>query len=143
MKSAPRIWQQTLEQALQELGFEKSSVDPGVWYNQETDMRLWVYVDDIVATGDNEVLLDEFYSNLGKRFKAKNLGKPKCVLGIQVEYLDSGIFLHRATYCEKITKDCPNFSRVPMTHKLEVTNLMEESLGTRLDSRSTTYTGKS
>ena len=51
-----------------------------------------------------------------------------------MEYLDSGILLHQATYSEKITKDCPTFSRVPMTHTLEVSNLQGESLGgTRLN----------
>ena len=40
LKSAPKIWQKTLEKELRNLSFEKSSVDPGVWYSK--NVILWV-----------------------------------------------------------------------------------------------------
>ena len=41
---------------------------------------------------------------LKKEFEMKNLGKTKYCLGLQIEYMHNGIFVHQSNYIEKILK---------------------------------------
>ncbi|KAK3000614.1 hypothetical protein RJ639_020822 [Escallonia herrerae] len=61
-------------------------------------MILLLYVDDMILTGNNNALLDEFTADLGRMFSMKDLGPLHFFLGIQVNRTPDGLFLHQSKY---------------------------------------------
>ena len=58
-------------------------------------------VDDINIIGYSESI-DETRNHLKTEFEMKDLGKTKFCIGLQIEYLHSGILVHQSTYIQKI-----------------------------------------
>ncbi|XP_020253820.1 uncharacterized protein LOC109830870 [Asparagus officinalis] len=59
---------------------------------------LAVYVDDILLTGSDSVALAETKEYLNCHFVTKDMGKPKCFLGIEVTYQRHGMLLSQRNY---------------------------------------------
>nr|GEZ69645.1 putative zinc finger, CCHC-type [Tanacetum cinerariifolium] len=70
--------------------------------NHSYIMYLLVYVDDLFPTVNNESLLTLFTIRLNQEFAIKYLGKLSNVLGLEVSYLDDGLFLNQAKYATYI-----------------------------------------
>ena len=62
-----------------------------------------MYVDDLNIIGTLNKL-SEVIEYLKKEFEMKDLEKIKFCLGLQIEHLTNGIFIHQLTYIEKILK---------------------------------------
>jgi hypothetical protein len=60
-----------------------------------------LYVDDLNIIG-TELDINEARYHLKTEFKIKDLGKTKFYLGLQLEHLPTGIFVHQSTYVQKI-----------------------------------------
>ena len=60
-------------------------------------------VDDINFIGTPEEV-QKTIEYLKKEFEMKDLGKTKLCLGLQIEHLADGVFVHQSTYTEKILK---------------------------------------
>ena len=60
-----------------------------------------VYVDDINIIGTRKEI-KEANSCLKKEYEMKDLGKTKYCLGLQIEHLPKGIFVHQSTYLKKV-----------------------------------------
>lgn len=54
-----------------------------------------VYVDDILLTGDNDVMIKYLKAALADEFSTKDLGEAKYYLGLEVARNKFGIFLTR------------------------------------------------
>ncbi|KAK2410302.1 hypothetical protein QL285_045673 [Trifolium repens] len=62
-----------------------------------------VYVDDINIIGTPKEL-SKAINCLKKEFEMKDLGKTKFCLGLQIEHLNNGIFVHQEAYIAKMLK---------------------------------------
>jgi len=62
-----------------------------------------VYVDDINIIGTPEEL-PKAIDCLKKEFEVKDLGRTKFCLGLQIEHLNNGIFVHQEAYVAKVLK---------------------------------------
>jgi hypothetical protein len=62
-----------------------------------------VYVDDLNIIGHKQDI-DEACKHLKTEFGLKNLGKTKFCLGLQLEHLSTGIFVHQSAYVQKVLK---------------------------------------
>ena len=79
-------------------------------------MYLLLYVDDIIITSNNSSFVTEIVSQLGSSFALKDLGCLNYFLGLQIEYTDSGLFVHQSKYAQDLftkfnmldCKPCPN-----------------------------------
>jgi len=60
-----------------------------------------VYVDDLNIIGNTQDI-DEARKHLKTEFEMKDLGKTKFCLGLQIEHLHSGIFVHQSVYVQKL-----------------------------------------
>ena len=60
-----------------------------------------IYIDDINIVGTHEEL-DEASSCLKTEIEMKNMGKIKNSLGLQIEHLSEGIFIHQSTNLKKV-----------------------------------------
>ena len=58
LKQAPRAWYSRIDTYLQRLGFQKSEVDPNLYYIVvgEDPLNLVLYVDDLFITGADRLI---------------------------------------------------------------------------------------
>lgn len=65
---------------------------------------LILYVKDIVLTGNDPTLLQDFIQSLGSVFDLKDLGPLHCFLGIQVQTTTTGIHHSQTKYAYDLLK---------------------------------------
>ncbi|GAU26480.1 hypothetical protein TSUD_294490 [Trifolium subterraneum] len=63
-----------------------------------------VYVDDLIYTGNNQEMMDDFKRSMREKFAMSELGKMKYFLGIEVNQGKHGIFIHQQKYAYEILK---------------------------------------
>ena len=61
-------------------------------------MYLLLYVDDIIVTGNHPTAIQTLLSQLAQESEIKDLGPLKFFLGLQIEYRNSGFFVHQQKY---------------------------------------------
>ncbi|GJT04608.1 ribonuclease H-like domain-containing protein [Tanacetum coccineum] len=66
--------------------------------DKDVSLALFVYVDDVINTGNNVSKIDKFKVFLKSKFMIKDLGKLKYFLGIEVINTDKGICLNQKKY---------------------------------------------
>jgi hypothetical protein len=62
-----------------------------------------VYVDDLLLAGTSDAIA-QFLNITRKCFRSKDLGQPKLLLGLEIDYLDNGFKLHPRTYVEAVLR---------------------------------------
>jgi hypothetical protein len=85
LKQAPCAWYEKMDGFLMSLGFNKSVVDPNLYYHIVGNecLILVLYVDDLFLTG-SERLIDECKQALTTKFEMKDLGTMHYFLGLEV-----------------------------------------------------------
>ena len=121
LNQAPRCWFAKLSKALIEFGFVQSYSDYSLFtYTKGTkEVRVLVYVDDLVLASNDLGLLEKFKTYLGDCFRMKDLGKLKYFLGIEVARSDEGIFLSQRKYALDIIADCGLLGAKPVSIPVE------------------------
>lgn len=104
LKQAPRAWNNMLKSALLAWGFVNSKSDTSlfIYRNGHSIVLLLIYVDDVILTGNNKLLLTEFVTALDKRFALKYLDHLNYFLGIQVSRLLDGLLLTQSKYVDDL-----------------------------------------
>ena len=59
---------------------------------------LLLYVDDIIITGNDSFTITTIISQLSTTFELKDLGPLRYFLGLQIDYTQSGLFVHQRKY---------------------------------------------
>ena len=105
LKQSGRMWYNRLSEYLLREGYTNNSISPCIFIKRSGKELaiIVVYVDDINIIGTLEEL-PKAISCLKKEFEMKDLGKTKLCLGLQIEHLDKGIFVHQEGYIEKVLK---------------------------------------
>jgi histone deacetylase 1/2 len=95
LKQAPRAWYTRLNDFLLSIGFHASKVDNSLFiFSVGSDIcYLLVYVDDILLTGNNAILLQHLIQLLSSEFKLRDLGDVHYFLGIEVQCTGLGLML--------------------------------------------------
>ncbi|TQD90539.1 hypothetical protein C1H46_023885 [Malus baccata] len=105
LKQAPRAWFEKLFQALRTLGFHQSQSDASLFVLHGPQLVIvLVYVDDILVTGPNSQLCQQFIQQLSTQFPVKDLGPLHYFLGLEVHRSTKGIFLHQTKYLLDLLK---------------------------------------
>jgi hypothetical protein len=127
LKQAPCAWYEKMDGFLMSLGFNKSVVDPSLYYHIVDDqfMILVMYVDDLFLTG-SERLIVECKRALTYEFKMKDLGMMHYFLGLEVWQRIDEIFPSQGKYTVEILKkfgmtDCKSM-HIPMVMDLKKMN---------------------
>jgi hypothetical protein len=94
LKQAPRSWYVRIDGNLMRLGFNKSVVDPNLYYNilNGESLILVLYVDDLFLTGIESLVIECKYV-LASEFEMKDLGMMHCFLGLEMWQRTNEIFL--------------------------------------------------
>ena len=104
LHQAPRAWYETLSKHLLKHGFTRGTVD-NTLFTKEVDKHLiivQIYVDDIIFGSTNEQLCKDFEKVMKEKFEMSAMGEMKFFLGLQVEQLPDGIFIHQTKYVHDV-----------------------------------------
>ncbi|KAH9688593.1 retrovirus-related pol polyprotein from transposon RE1 [Citrus sinensis] len=104
LKQAPRAWYDKLKGCLTYWNFTNSKADTSLFIKHDTKgiILILIYVDDILVTGPDSVLLEAFITKLSKAFALKDLGLVSYFLGIEVSYTDHGMHLSQTKYIKDL-----------------------------------------
>jgi hypothetical protein len=100
LKQSGREWYFVLSNFLKSIGFEICPKDPCLLVKDE--VLLFIYVDDILVMSKTKQVYERFGDLLKTEFKIKEVGKPKHILGVRVEFVKNRISLFRRQYIEEI-----------------------------------------
>ncbi|CAL8085699.1 unnamed protein product [Prunus armeniaca] len=127
LKQAPRPWYGEIDSYFAKCGFEKSLSEATLYTKTrgENDILIVsIYVDDIVYTGNNQDMLDEFKEDMKEKYEMSDLGLLHHFLGMGVIQTESSIFIHQKKYASSLLdkfglKECKSVS-IPLvaTEKL-------------------------
>ena len=106
LKQAPRAWNSRIDKYFQEKGFTKCPYEHALYVKEKDGDILIVclYVDDLIFTGSNPSLFEEFKRVMIKEFEMTDIGLMAYYLGIEVKQKEEGIFISQESYAKEILK---------------------------------------
>ncbi|KAM0009035.1 putative RNA-directed DNA polymerase [Helianthus debilis subsp. tardiflorus] len=136
LHQAPRAWYETWSQHLLANSFIRGKVDATL-FTKEVDGHLLIvqiYVDDIIFGSTNEKLCKDFEHVMKQKFEMSSMGEIKFFLGLQVEQLPEGIFIHQKKYVHDILEKFGMSSSTPALTPLATNHGIHPDLtGDRVD----------
>ncbi|KAH9670830.1 hypothetical protein KPL70_017126 [Citrus sinensis] len=106
LKQAPRAWNSRIDKYFQEKGFTKCPYEHALYVKEKDGDILIVclYVDDLIFTGSNPSLFEEFKRVMIKEFEMTDIGLMAYYLDIEVNQKEEGIFISQESYAKEILK---------------------------------------
>ena len=106
LKQAPRAWYSRIDEHLLNLSFVKSLSEATLYIKQKDNDILIVslYVDDLLVTGNNELLVEEFKHEMMNVFEMTDLGLMTYFLGMEVKQSQNEVFICQKKYAKEILK---------------------------------------
>ena len=101
---APRLWYETLSKAMASEGFKRATGDPCLYYRWQGDdlTIVGVFVDDFMMFSTNKKQLEETKKALAKKFKTKDMGLARWVLGMRIQQTPEHKILDQSQYAKEI-----------------------------------------
>lgn len=81
-----------------------------------------IYVDDILDTGNDELLITQLKAYLARVFSIKDLGRLSFFLRLELAYSDNGIVVTQQKFSRKLIRDAaithlkPHVTPLPFNH---------------------------
>lgn len=126
LKQAPRAWYDRMDTHLLQLGFSRSQNEATLYVKSCGNHFLIVsiYVDDMLITGSELGMIQEFKDEMKKMFEMSDLGMMNYFLGMEVMQSSHGIFTCQKKYASDILKrfkmqDCKPVG-TPMTTSIKL-----------------------
>ena len=106
LKQAGHIWNDVAHSYVMELGFRRSSADHCVYvrHTDEGKNIVGLYVDDFINAG-TPAAVSRFKSEMRNRFRIKELGPARLIVGLQVLQDDYSIHISQSSYVRGILED--------------------------------------
>ena len=104
LKQAPRAWFSRIESYFKKEGFQRSDYDHTLFLKKSALKILVVsiYVDDLIFTGNDELLCAQFKRSMQQKFEMTDMGKMKFFLGVEVNQSDEGIHICQKKYAKEV-----------------------------------------
>lgn len=117
LKQAPRAWFTKLKHYLITQGFRTCQSDTSLFVHHSVAATIYilVYVDDLIITGTDSGLINNFIINLNKVFALKDQGELHYFLGLQITRTSSGVQLTQEGYVRDIMESTNMFAAAPIT----------------------------
>ncbi|KAL8103772.1 hypothetical protein AgCh_028101 [Apium graveolens] len=131
LKQAPRAWNTRVDEYFQKNGFVKSPYEHALYTKTNSGgdiMIVCLYVDDMIFTGNNPGMFDDFKKVMTNEFEMTDIGQMSYFLGVEVKQNKDGIFMSQKKYAEQIIK------KFRMEECKPVSTPAEASIKLRIDS---------
>lgn len=102
LKQASRLWNIKLNNVLHELGMRQSQTDPCVYYNDEKNAFIAVWVDDLIMFTSQQIIKDWLKENLKQHFEMKDLGEASQCIGLNITRTGNKVMLDQEKYISDI-----------------------------------------
>lgn len=104
LRQAGKNWYFKLDSVLHEFGVMPTESDPCVYQagRGEDSLIVAVYVDDILVASRDDYKINDLKEHLAMEFEIKDLGQPKCCLGIEFSRKGNQILLNQNGYINEI-----------------------------------------
>jgi hypothetical protein len=121
LKQSGMMWNKKLTDFLKECGFVNNDLAECVFIRRSGDgfAIIVIYVDDINIIG-SRLEVNEVKGMMARRFKMKELGHTSHCIGLQIEQLANGTFVHQSTTIARILAKYHMESSNPMYTPMEV-----------------------
>ncbi|KOM45165.1 hypothetical protein LR48_Vigan06g047100 [Vigna angularis] len=136
LKQAPRAWYSRIEAYVAKEKFEKCPSEHTLFTKKHGGNILIVslYVDDLIYTGNNRRMSEQFKGSMMLEFDMIDLGRMRHFLGIEVIRSETGFFICQRGYAQAILArfnmaDCNSVRNLIVPG----TNLSKDEEGTRVD----------
>lgn len=107
LKQAPRAWFSRIEAHFISEGFQRCYSEQTLfikWNKEGKILIVSVYVDDLIFTGDDELMMSEFKNSMMREFDMTDLGRMRFFLGIEVLQKSDGIYISQRKYAMEVLK---------------------------------------
>jgi Reverse transcriptase (RNA-dependent DNA polymerase) len=122
LKQSLHVWYDKLSHSLLLHDFTKSSADSSMFvkHSDSTTTIVFVYVYDIIVTGNNEKEIKIVKNYLKNKFDIKDLGRLKYFLGIEIVHSKrKGLFLSQIKYVLDLLQETHKLSAKPASTPTE------------------------
>ncbi|KAI5316393.1 hypothetical protein L3X38_036100 [Prunus dulcis] len=105
LKQAPRAWYSRIETYFDNEGFKKCPYEHTLFIKTADGGKVLfvcLYVDDLMFTGNDEVMFKDFKRSMMIEFDMTDLGKIKYFLGIEVLQRPDGVFIGQRKYAQEV-----------------------------------------
>lgn len=106
LKQAPRAWNSRLDKYFKENGFTRCIHEYALYVKKEHEDLLffYVYVDDLIVIGNNQMMFDGFKKAMAQEFEMSDMGLMSYYLGIEVKQMKDGIVISQEAYTKEVLK---------------------------------------
>ncbi|XP_059668866.1 uncharacterized mitochondrial protein AtMg00810-like [Cornus florida] len=107
LKQAPRAWNKRIDKYFQDNNFLKCPYEHALYSKVSENGDIFfvcLYVDDLIFTGSNPKMFEDFKKVMARVFEMTNIGIMAYYLGIEVKQMKDGIFIHQEGYAKEILK---------------------------------------
>ena len=135
LKQAPRAWYSEIDNYFMEKGFQRSKSEPTLYVKHQGKADILIvalYVDDLVYTGNNKRVIEDFKKDMMKKYEMSDLGLLHYFLGIEIYQDDYGVFICQKKYAENILKKFGMLGCKPVDTPLVVNEKFKKEDGGRL-----------
>lgn len=101
LKQSGREWYAVLSEWLKSQHFSQANFDPCVFIS--SDLVLGIYVDNVLMVGTQEQI-DTMLCLTKARFRFRDLGRPRMMLGLEIDHFDDHMELHQRTYIAAVLR---------------------------------------
>jgi transposase InsO family protein len=123
LKQASRAWYSKINDHLLSIGFVKSLSESTLYvkHKGKNSLIISLYVDDLLVTGNDTRLIEEFKQEMMQAFEMTDLGLMTFFLGIEIKHNENDVFIYQKKYAKEILKkfqmeECKTVS-TPMNQK--------------------------
>ena len=105
LKQAPRAWYSRIEAYFLKEGFEKCDYEHTLFIKTNKEGKVLIvslYVDDLIFTGNDELMFIEFKHSMKHEFDMTDLGKMRYFLGLEVLQKSDGVFISQKKYAVEV-----------------------------------------
>ena len=114
LKQSPRAWYSEINTYFKANGFQRSKSEPTLYVKTQGNSNLLIvslYVDDLVFTGSDENMIEDFKRDMMNKYEMSDLGLLHYFLGIEVSHSEDGLFISQKKYTRSLLerfnmKDC-------------------------------------
>ena len=105
LKQAPRAWYSDIDAYFITKGFQRSKSEPTLYVKTQgkTDILIIsLYVDDLVFTGSDEKMIEEFKLDMMKKYEMNDLRLLHYFLGIEIYQNKESVFICQKKYAKTL-----------------------------------------
>ncbi|KAL8117754.1 hypothetical protein AgCh_015587 [Apium graveolens] len=136
LKQAPRPWYTYIDNYFLENGFVKSKSEPTLNVKKQgmSILIVAIYVDDLIFTSNDEHMINQFKSDMMKKYEMSDMGLLHHFLGIEIHQQGDGVFICQQKYAEMMLKRFNMYGCKAMATPLGANEkLMKDDGGRKVD----------